>query len=316
MPQPDISRLAFDRCALCAQSTDLQASHIIPGFVFRWLRESSATGHFRFSSSPNRRVQDGLKPHMLCRDCEQLLSSWEKTFSEQCFAPINSGRIQNIDYGPWMLKFATSVSWRVLCAFASSGGLSGFPQNVLTETDATLRDWARFLLGSQPHPGRHEQHMFLVDVVEGTSIANTPPNISRYFTRAIDCYVARTQDAAITYAKMGKFVLFGFIAMKYPRRWKETKLHLNRGQFGVRDIELPLEVRDFIFERARLSAAMYSQISEKQQSTIRQSCERDHGRVDRSETFRAMHHDVSMFGQDAFRFTQPEIPGGANDDNE
>ena len=215
-----------------------------------------------------------------------------------------------------MLKFTTSLSWRVLCVFASSDGLSGFPQHIVTEANETIQEWARFLLGSQPHPGRHEQHMFLVDVVEDTSIANAPPNISRYFTRAIEFYVAHTQDSAITYAKMGKFVLFGFIAMKHPRRWKGTKLHVSRGCFGVQNIELPSIVGDFIFSRARLYADKYSQISERQQMKIRQSYEHDPDRVDRSESFRAMHHDVLMFGKDAFEITQPEIQGSANQDNE
>lgn len=102
--------MKFDRCALCAESSDLQQSHIIPKFVFKWLRETSATHHFRFSQKPNLRVQDGLKPRMLCQKCEQLFSSWENEFSKNCFVPLNSGNNRKISYGPWMLKFATSVS--------------------------------------------------------------------------------------------------------------------------------------------------------------------------------------------------------------
>ena len=303
MPQ-----LVFDQCALCAGSSDLQASHIIPGFVIDWFRETSATGHFRFSQSPNRRVQDGLKPRMLCWNCEQLFSSWEApNFAGQCFVPINDGRVSNVTYGPWMLKFVTSVSWRVLRMFAANGSLSGFPKHVESQINDALHEWAQFLLGHRPDPGPHEQHMFVVDVVEGTSITNAPPNISRYLARAIDLDVARNQDSAMSYAKMGKFVLFGFVAMKYPRRWKGTRLNVQQGRFGERDIELPSGVRDFIFERARLAAEKYSQVSERQQTKIRQSYERDLDRAARSETFRAMHHDVLMFGSGAFEATQPTI---------
>ena len=316
MPQLDISQLAFKQCALCAGSSDLQASHVIPGFVFDWLRETSATGHFRFSQTPNLRVQDGLKPRMLCWDCEQLFSSWEKKFAEECFVPLNSGRVRNITYGPWMLKFATSVSWRVLRVFAASGGLAGFPGHILTTVDDTLQEWSQFLLGDKPNPGPHEQHMFVVDVVEGTSIANAPPNISRYLARAIDPYVAHTQDSAISYAKMGRFVLFGFVSMKYPRRWKGTKLHVRHGQFGQHDIDLPSDVGDFLCERARLTAESYSQISKRQSSKIRQTYEQKPDRADQSETLRAMHHDVSMFGMSAFEATQPDVNGCAKKNNE
>ena len=147
-----------------------------------------------------------------------------------------------------MLKFATSVSWRVLRVFAATGGLSGFPDHILTKVDNALQEWARFLLGHQPDPGPHEQHMFLADVVAGSSIANVPPNISRYLARTIEVYVAHTQDSAISYAKMGKFVLFGFVAMKYPLHWKGTRLNVQQGRFGQNDVEFPSEVRDFVFD--------------------------------------------------------------------
>ena len=75
MLQPDLSKLVFKQCALCASTSELQASHIIPRFVFDWLRDTSATGHFRSSQIPDLRVQDGLKPRMLCKRCEQLFST-------------------------------------------------------------------------------------------------------------------------------------------------------------------------------------------------------------------------------------------------
>ena len=312
MLQPDLSKLVFKQCALCASTSELQASHIIPRFVFDWLRDASATGHFRSSQIPDLRVQDGLKPRMLCKRCEQLFSTWEKAFAEKCFVPLNSGNVRDVRYGPWMLKFATSVSWRVLRLFAANDGLAGFPEHIMTEVDDTLREWSLFLLGDRPHPGRHEQHMFVADVIEHTSVANTPTNISRYLARAIDPYVAHTQDSAITYAKMGKFVLFGFIAMEHPRRWKGTKLHVRHGLYGQHDIELPSDLRDFIFDRARLVAEKYSQISEQQREQIRKSYEQNPDRAAQSDTLHAMHHDVSMFGRSAFEATQPGARKPAN----
>ena len=154
--------------------------------------------------------------------------------------------------------------------------------------------------------------MFLADVIEHASIAYAPPNISRYLARAIDPYVAHTQDSAITYAKMGRFVLFGFVAIKHPRLWKGTKLHVRHGQFGQRYIELPSDIGDFIFGRARLAAEKYSQISEQQLASIRKSYERDPDRAAQSESLRAMHHDVSMFGKSAFEATQPNSREIAN----
>ena len=244
---------------------------------------------------------------MLCWNCEQRFATWEREFAENCFVPINSGRVREISYGPWMLKFATSVSWRVLRVFAATGGLSTFPSHILARVDDALQAWARFLLGSPFDPGPHEQHMFVVDVVESMSNENAPANISRYLTRTIEFYVAHTQDSAISYAKMGRFVLFGFVEMQHPHRWKGTRLNVQHGLFGQGDMELPSNVGDFIFQRARLAAETSSQISERQQTKIRQAYKRDLERAARSDTLRAMHHDVLMFGMDAFRATQPTV---------
>ena len=307
MAQPNMSQPTFDQCALCADSSDLQASHIIPGFVFDWLRETSATGHFRCSQSPNLRVQDGWKVRMLCWACEQRFSSWEKKFAEECFAPINGGRVHNVSYGPWMLKFATSVSWRVLRAYAASGWLSGFPDHIMTNIDDALQKWSRFLLGNDLHSSYLDQHLLLADVIEATSIPNIPPNISRYLARDIDLHVAHNQDSAISYAKMGRFILFGFIDLKYPCYLRGTKLHVQDGRFGDHEKELPPDIIHLIFQRARLSAEKKRQISLRQQTKIRQSYERDPERATQSETLRAMRYDVMMFGKTAFDATQPHI---------
>ena len=205
-----------------------------------------------------------------------------------------------------MLKFTTSVSWRVLRFFDAIGYLTGCTDHIITRFNHALSEWSRFLLNDAPHPGRHEQHMFLGGVIECTSIANLPPNINRYLARAIECNVAVTQDSATTYAKMGKFVLFGFVEMPHPRRWKGTKLHIRNEAFGQTDVEMPHTVLDFIFTRARRKAERYSQISPRQQERIRKSYEQNLDHAIQSKTFRALHHDVLFFGDTAFEATQPD----------
>ena len=108
--------------------------------------------------------------------------------------------------------------------------------------------------------------------------ANAPPAISRYLARAIDPYVAFNQDSAISYSKMGRFILFGFVGMRHPRRWKGTKLHTRHGTFGQGDIEIPSDAGEFIMGRARLTADNFSQISERQRERIRKSYEPDRER--------------------------------------
>ncbi len=205
-----------------------------------------------------------------------------------------------------MLKFATSVSWRVLRYFKANGYLTEYPEHISTRINHTLDEWYRFLLGDTPNPGKHGQHMFLGDVIAGTSIANTPANISRYLVRAIDCDVAFTQDSAITYAKMGKFVLFGFIKIPHPRQWEGTKLHVRKGSFGEKNIELPSTVGEYLFDRAMRAANSNSKISTRQRARISKSYKQNLDRAVQSETLRALHQDVLLFGNKAFEITQPE----------
>ena len=299
--------ITFDLCALCGQLSDLKASHIIPSFVFKWLRDSSATGHIRFTGVPNQRVQDGWKPRMLCEACEQRFSVLEKAFAEKCFNPINNNATTRIQYHPWMLKFATSVSWRVLCFFKAIGALPDFPAHQLSSIDDTLEIWGQFLLGKREHPSIHEQHMFFVDAIESSSLLDMPANMNRYLLRANEVYVAHTDDSVITYAKMGKFVLFGFVEMTNPRRWKGTKINAGKGFFGTRNIEVPKIIGDFLMDRAQRAASKYAEISESQNAKIEASYLRNLDRAANSETFRAMHQDVLLFGKEAFKATKPKI---------
>lgn len=296
--------LGFSNCGLCEDSADLRQSHIIPSFVFEWLLNTSATGFMRFGEVPNLRVQDGWKPKMLCGKCEQGFSLFEKRFADDCFYPLINGEKSEIHYGTWLLKFATSVSWRVLLSFKAIGGLNGFPQNILAASEHALATWRAFLLGHEPNPGRHEQHLILLDAIEATSLRNLPANVNRYLLRAVEIYVAYTPDSAVTYAKMGKFVLFGFIENPYPRRWEGTKINANRGQFGGRDIELPSNVGEFIMDRARLAAQKTKKISAKQWARITETYRKDMDRAADSETISAMTHDVLLFGDSAFDATQ------------
>jgi hypothetical protein len=80
-------------CRLCSETKELRESHILPGFVYRWMKETSATGYLRFGQQPNVRVQDGLKLHLLCGDCEQRFNQWEtESMNTRRTSPTRQGR--------------------------------------------------------------------------------------------------------------------------------------------------------------------------------------------------------------------------------
>jgi hypothetical protein len=101
-------------CRLCHQSDSLQDSHIVPRFVSKWLLESSPTRGLRDLATPNRRRQDLPTLPFLCSKCEQLLSRWESEFAAKLFLPLHRHEATPFRYGPWGMKFAASVVWRVL----------------------------------------------------------------------------------------------------------------------------------------------------------------------------------------------------------
>jgi hypothetical protein len=108
-------------CQLCRKTRPLRMSHIVPSFVFDWVKRT-APGAIRLARSPNRRVQDGAKLQLLCDDCEQRFGIWEKEFAENIFAPLHSNPQDSLlEYQDWGLKFAVSVSWRVLTYFETLG---------------------------------------------------------------------------------------------------------------------------------------------------------------------------------------------------
>lgn len=110
-------------CKLCGAIANLEQSHILPAFVFRWMKDTSATGYLRFGGKPNCRAQDGERRYWLCRGCETRLCQWETEFAAQVFHPLISDGGQRIPYQEWMLKFAVSVSWRVLSLFVEDNRL-------------------------------------------------------------------------------------------------------------------------------------------------------------------------------------------------
>ena len=111
------------KCRLCQQDKTLRESHIIPAFVYRWIKETSATGYLRFIKNVNLRVQDGVKEKLLCDDCEEILNFFETKFSREIFYPyvnkelnkegVAQGNIKSFQYSDWLLKFIISLNWRI-----------------------------------------------------------------------------------------------------------------------------------------------------------------------------------------------------------
>ena len=109
------------KCRLCDMECELQNSHIIPEFVYKQLYDSK--GRFHVLSTQERRPrpleQKGIREKLLCQDCEQQLSKYEKYAREVIMggAPFkaqpkgNLLYLSSIDYHKFKL-FQLSILWR------------------------------------------------------------------------------------------------------------------------------------------------------------------------------------------------------------
>lgn len=293
-------------CLLCQQTAELQHGHVIPKFVSDWQKSSSATGYIRNTKAINRRFQDGDKAFWLCRACEQLLGSWEAPTAQHVYHPCNRRDPRPYDYGPWLLKFATSVSWRTVHHLLAMNQDEFLPQAVRL-VHAALRNWREFLRGQRPHPGVFEQHMILFDQIGSMSQidpSGLPGNFNRFLVRGTCANMAHTNGHPLfVFSKMGRMCVVGFIGVKYPRHWKGTKLHVNSGHVGG-TVGLPVQFLDYLKSRAEKLQADYDAMSSRQRERISQAYHENEDRALDSELFEATLADVEMFGEEkTFRYS-------------
>lgn len=291
-------------CKLCGQERELQLSHILPAFVFRWLRSSSGNGHIRLGMEPNKRVQDGLKKHWLCVECEGRLNKSETAFANAMFHPYTSNAATRIPYGHWLIEFAVSLSWRVLRFYRDEDGLEDWAPEALARLDAAELVWRELLMGQRPHPGAYEQHVLPLDQIESAS-GELAPNLNRYVMRAVDMDLVRGGSCVYTYAKLGRFIFLGFIHEPNPRHWRGTKIAANEGVIGPRDYVLPRPFGEYLNGQARRMAKLLASVSPAQKTKINEAFRQNVDRYMASDAYRAMLADFSMFGDDAFSKPDP-----------
>ncbi len=193
-------------CALCQEIRPLRLSHIIPAFVFRWLRDTSGGGYLRFGANPNKRTQDGFKIDLLCDDCEQNLNKWETLFANRIFFPYMLDANQKFNYNDYLARFCVSVSWRLLQYFMQDIGYNSIIKEFKDDIDTASGQWRNFLLSKSPHPGRFEQHLLPVDAIESANGLNPPTNINRYLMRSVEIDMVKSNHSLMTYVKMGRFI--------------------------------------------------------------------------------------------------------------
>jgi hypothetical protein len=287
-------------CLLCDEFAELQLSHVLPAFAFRWQKKTG--GHIRHSVAINQRVQDGAKEYWLCFNCEELFNEWETKFSNAVFHPTNVGGLPTISYGEWLLRFCTSISWRALIYLRQQSRLESLTPEQLRLVERAQEVWGEFLRGKRPHPGEFEQHLIpLGPVTGGEAGINFPPNINRYLLRTIEINFGRNPSTMFVYSKFGRFAVLGFVQLSYPKQWVGSKVRLRGGAIKPRTYVFPKQFGEFLAERATRVWEVMDKISDAQQKNIDDTIRSDLDKFANSDFFRAMRFDVEAFGRAAFR---------------
>lgn len=291
--------MEYGICALCKEERELMKSHIIPAFVYRWLKKSSGNGHIRSTKNPNKRVQDGVKERLLCNECESRFSIAETEFANRIFHPYSTESGGRLRYFEWMMYFCTSVSWRILTFYRDNGHLSDWDSDSIEKLNDAEAAWRSVLLSKVRHAGRHEQHLLPVDRIESAT-GPLPTNINRYLMRAIDMDICTGNGAIFTFCKFGRFILIGMVHEPSLKSWVGTKINANGGVIEPREYILPTPFGEYIFEKANGMKDVLDTMSHAQSKKVEQAFKENVDAYISSDAFDAMEADVDMFGEKAF----------------
>lgn len=111
-------------CKLCKGRESLCNSHIIPEFMWKQIYDENSRAHaLNGGTGKKRTLQKGLREHLLCRTCEDILQKDETWFSNYWFQkqplpnPVEGQYVElnGFDFDPFF-RFHLSILWRAAVA--------------------------------------------------------------------------------------------------------------------------------------------------------------------------------------------------------
>lgn len=257
-----------DACRLCGKVRPLLLSHISPKFVYRFQRKTSPTT-IRSHLKPNRPAQDSRKLRFLCEECETLFSGWESQFARQVYTPYQDAALKDVAYGPWLMKFAVSVSWRAARATMEAG--DRLPHEILEDVTRAERAWRDYLLDRRENPGPFEQYVFLLDQLAYIAGSDLPINFAFYIKRVAATGIWR-QPPRFTFAfnMMCSIAVIGMISAPSRGIWEE-RVRPRKGVLRVQRLtSFPQELVQMVAAQAKDHLAMSRKLSERQKEHDRE----------------------------------------------
>lgn len=243
------------------------------------MKKTSATGFMRHVLSANKRVEDGTKLKMLCKECEGIFSKYETEFAKNIFHPyVNKelslegfaqGIIKEIPYNSWLLKFIISVHWRMSME-NSWGTLEPKLQQKIDEFKIVARD---FLIGERKDSGINESHLIFLQnlaYANGDFPDNINESINRYLLRAIDGTSYYTKKSVGIFSKLGPIALVTTLIPAKLKNTNDSKVHF-KGSISTKQIARNTDINQFIFINRPNEVMKLFNISDKQMDIIKET---------------------------------------------
>lgn len=281
------------QCRLCQTYGELRLSHIIPKFVFRFQR-SRSVAPLRSHLVPDRPVQDSRKLYFLCDKCEERFSSWETAFKREVYDPLHAGSLDPLRYGPWLLKFAVSLSWRALRATIETEETTPSKIKFAAATIEAEKSWRDFLLDKREHPGDYPQYIFPLEALAKTSDTTAPVNFASYIHRvaAAGIWHDPGRGALFSFSMLCSIAVIGVIALRNAHGWGE-RLHVRSCLLKVTSRIPPPEVIGMIKAQANDHLNMSRQLSERQKTLDSEAFSKDEEKALQSGYLQIMALDVA-----------------------
>jgi len=278
------------QCALCQKTKELKESHVIPRFIGKWLKDTSATGYMRQALNPNLRAQDFPKSYFLCGDCEQIFGKEEKTFAEKIFIPFQEGK-KLFAYDKWLIRFIISLNWRLATKELDEPSKCKLSDSLKSELQKALEIWRGFLHEDKSDYGSYKHHIFFFDTIKSASERiDVPEKPNWYLLRSVDATIVRNSKSVFVYSKLPGIMIVSHVYPTNMIGWRSTRV-FKRGTIKIpQACEVP-GIGDFLFSRMSMMNQLSSQITEVQQQKIGETLKKNPERMEQSKSIEVFKAD-------------------------
>lgn len=294
-----MARGPYTACALCGSNEPLCNSHIIPKFVGRWLKETSATGYLRKVGKPNVRREDLITEKLLCSSCEQMFGKLEDRFKREIFDPyvseeldsmgVGTGLRDAFHYDEFLLRTCISLQWRALTdnSINDDKRLSPWHLKKLSEMKLIFSD---YLLGVRNDTGKSESHLVFFQNILG-AFGSLPSHVhddaNYYVMRVVDSTVVWGPDILGIFTKLGPMCFYTSLYPTKMNRMVGTRIR-KKGSLPTVQKLFNTDFTHFVYSvRPREMNAVFP-VSEKQHKVINETAEADLEKLRNSLSFAAV----------------------------